>query len=51
MLVGEKIQKVYKGSESNSMGTSAQAGGHRSKKGFKKGEKAIDHQKKDLEFE
>ena len=43
-----KIQKVYKGCKSDSMGTSAQAGNRRSRQ--KSCEKGTDH-KKDLEVE
>ena len=46
VLMG-KMQKVCKGCESDSMGTSAQAGDHRSEKqGSKNCEKATDHKKK-----
>ena len=49
----EKIQKVYQGCKSDSMGTLAQAGGRRSRqKSSKQGcEKGMDHKKKDLEVE
>ena len=52
VLVG-KIQKVYQGCKSDSMGTLAQAGGRRSRqKGSKQGcEKGTNHKKKDLEVE
>ena len=51
VLVGGGIQKVCKGYESGSMGTSAQVDGRRSgwKRSKKDCEKGTDHKKKDVE--